>query len=61
MRMRRNSMARKSRYLEYAKYASKGQAEKPVPSVKSQKSVLGRLSQMKEKVNSAKSGAEASA
>ena len=53
-------MARKSRYLEYAKYASKGQAEKPVPSAKSQKSVLGRLSQMKEKVNSAKSGAEAS-
>ncbi len=40
-------MARKSRITEYAKYVTKEQAAKPAPSVKTQKSVLGRLSQLK--------------
>ena len=43
-------MARKSRYMEYAKYVSKEQAKEPAPSVKPAKSVLGRLTQMKAKV-----------
>ena len=54
-------MARKSRMAEYAKCAAREQAAKPAPSVKREQSVLGRLSQMKEKVNHAKSGTEATA
>lgn len=54
-------MARKSRITEYAKYTVKEQAAKPASSVSTQKSVLSRLSQMKEKVKNAKPGTEVTA
>ena len=46
-------MARKSRITEYAKYVTKEQATKPASSVKTQKSVLGRLSQLKAQTKTA--------
>ena len=61
MRNRRRRMARKSRFAEYAKHVAKEQAERPASSVKTAKSVLGRLSQMQDKVKNAKPGTEVTA
>ena len=52
-------MARKTRYFEYASHVAKEQAEKPAPAVKNTKSVLNRLSQLKEKTKTARTGATA--